>query len=124
MEISNKKLRELELQKEEEKKETFEEFKKDLDEEYLDLFSDGHYEIFVNLMELLNIHRVDDPYQYLDFVAFLDKYSSHRHNYMEEEIKKYLDEEERENNNLNEGFNDDINFELYHIEKKRYGELL
>ena len=42
---------------------------------------------------------------------------------MEEEIKKYLDEEERENNQ-NEGFNDDMNFELYHIEKKRYGELL
>ena len=123
MEISNKKLRELELQKEEEKKETFEEFKKDLDEEYLDLFSDGHYEIFVNLMELLSIHRIDDPYQYLDFVAFLDKYSSHRHNYMEEEIKKYLDEEE--NGNLDDEFNNDVvNFELYHIEKKRYGELL
>ena len=122
MEISNKKLKVLELQKEEEKKETFEEFKKDLDGEYLDLFSDGHYDIFVNLMELLNIHRVDDPYQYLDFVAFLDKYSSHRHNYMEEEIKKYLDEEE--NSSQDEGFNNDVNYELYHIEKKRYGELL
>ena len=122
MELSNKKLRELELQKEEEKKETFKEFKMDLDEEYLDLFSDGHYDIFVNLMELLSIHRVDDPYQYLDFVAFLDKYSSHRHNYMEEEIKKYLDEEE--NNSQDEGFNNDVNYELYHIEKKRYGELL
>jgi hypothetical protein len=122
MELSNKKLRELELQKEEEKKETFKEFKMDLDEEYLDLFSDGHYDIFVNLMELLSIHRIDDPYQYLDFVAFLDKYSSHRHNYMEEEIKKYLDEEE--NNSQDEGFNNDVNYELYHIEKKRYGELL
>jgi hypothetical protein len=122
MEISNKKLKVLELQKEEEKKETFEEFKKDLDGEYLDLFSDGHYDIFVNLMELLNIHRVDDPYQYFDFVAFLDKYSSHRHNYMEEEIKKYLDEEE--NSSQDEGFNNDVNYELYHIEKKRYGELL
>ena len=123
MELSNKKLKVLELQKEEFKKETFEEFKKDLDEEYLDLFTDGHYDIFVNLMELLSIHRIDDPYQYLDFVAFLDKYSSHRHNYMEEEIKKYLDEEERENSQ-DEGFNNDMNFELYHIEKKRYGELL
>ena len=122
MELSNKKLRELELQKEEEKKETFKEFKMDLDEEYLDLFSDGHYDIFVNLMELLSIHRIDDPYQYLDFVAFLDKYSSHRHNYMEEEIKKYLDEEE--NSSQDEGFNNDVNYELYHIEKKRYGELL
>lgn len=123
MELSNKKLKVLELQKEEEKKETFEEFKKDLDEEYLDLFSDGHYDIFVNLMELLNIDRVDDPYQYLDFVAFLDKYSSHRHNYMEEEIKKYLDDEE--NGNPDDEFNNDVvNFELYHIEKKRYGELL
>ena len=123
MEISNKKLRELELQKEEEKKEAFEEFKKDLDEEYLDLFSDGHYDIFVNLMELLSIHRIHDPYQYLDFVAFLDKYSSHRHNYMEEEIKKYLDEEE--NGNQDDELNNDVvNFELYHIEKKRYGELL
>jgi hypothetical protein len=122
MELSNKKLRELELQKEEEKKETYKEFKMDLDEEYLDLFSDGHYDIFVNLMELLSIHRIDDPYQYLDFVAFLDKYSSHRHNYMEEEIKKYLDEEE--NSSQDEGFNNDVNYELYHIEKKRYGELL
>ena len=123
MELSNKKLRELELQKEEEKKETFEEFKKDLDEEYLDLFSDRHYDIFVNLMELLSIHRIDDPYQYLDFVAFLDKYSSHRHNYMEEEIKKYLDEEENSNQD-DELNNDVVNYELYHIEKKRYGELL
>ena len=74
-------------------------------------------------MELLSIHRVDDPYQYLDFVAFLDKYSSHRHNYMEEEIKKYLDEEE--NGNQDDELNNDVvNFELYHIEKKRYGELL
>ena len=124
MEISNKKLRELELQKEEEKKETFEEFKNDLDEEYLDLFSDRHYEIYLYLIELLCIDKTEDTYKYLDFVAFLDKYSSHRHNYMEEEIKKYLDDEERENNNQNEGFNDDMNFELYHIEKKRYGELL
>ena len=123
MELSNKKLRELELQKEEEKKETFKEFKMDLDEEYLDLFSDGHYDIFVNLMELLSIHRIDDPYQYLDFVAFLDKYSSHRHNYMEEEIKKYLDEEENSNQD-DELNNDVVNYELYHIEKKRYGELL
>lgn len=122
MEISNKKLRELELQKEEEKKETFEEFKNDLDEEYLDLFSDRHYEIYLYLMELLCIDKTEDTYQYLDFVAFLDKYSSHRHNYMEEEIKKYLDEDE--NSSQDEEFNNDVNYELYHIEKKRYGELL
>jgi hypothetical protein len=121
MEISNKKLKE--LQKEEERKETFEEFKKDLDEEYLDLFADGHYDIYLYLMELLCIDKTDDPYKYLDFVAFLDKYSSHRHNYMEEEIMKYLDEDE-ENNSKDEEFNNDINYELYHIEKKRYGELL
>ena len=122
MEISNKKLRELELQKEEEKKETFEEFKNDLDEEYLDLFSDRHYEIYLYLIELLCIDKTEDTYKYLDFVAFLDKYSSHRHNYMEEEIKKYLDEDE--NSSQDEGFNNDVNYELYHIEKKRYGELL
>jgi hypothetical protein len=122
MEISSKRLKELELQKEEEKKETYEEFKNDLDEEYLDLFSDGHYEIYVYLMELLCIDRSEDTYQYLDFVAFLDKYSYHRHNYMEEEIKKYLDEDE--NSSQDEGFNNDVNYELYHIEKKRYGELL
>jgi hypothetical protein len=123
MDLSNKKLKELELQKEEEKKETFKEFKKDLDEEYLDLFSDGHYDIYLYLMELLNIDKIEDPYQYLDFVAFLDKYSSHRHNYMEEEIKKYLDEEENSNQD-DELNNDVVNYELYHIEKKRYGELL
>lgn len=123
MELSNKKLKVLELQKEEFKKETFEEFKKDLDEEYLDLFSDGHYDIFVNLMELLNIDKIEEPLQYLEFVAFLDKYSSHRHNYMEEEIKKYLDEEENSNQD-DELNNDVVNYELYHIEKKRYGELL
>jgi hypothetical protein len=121
MELSNKKLKE--LQKEEERKETFEEFKKDLDEEYLDLFADGHYDIYLYLMELLCIDKTDDTYKYLDFVAFLDKYSSHRHNYMEEEIMKYLDEDE-ENNSKDEEFNNDINYELYHIEKKRYGELL
>jgi hypothetical protein len=75
MELSNKKLRELELQKENEKKENFEEFKNDLDEEYLDLFSDGHYDIYLYLMELLGIDKSEDPYQYLDFIAFLDKYS-------------------------------------------------
>ena len=123
MELSNKKLKVLELQKEEFKKETFEEFKTDLDEEYLDLFSDGHYDIYLYLMELLNIDKIEDPYQYLEFVAFLDKYSSHRHNYMEEEIKKYLDEEENSNQD-DELNNDVVNYELYHIEKKRYGELL
>ena len=95
MELSNKKLKE--LQKEEERKETFEEFKKDLDEEYLDLFADGHYDIYLYLMELLCIDKTNDTYKYLDFVAFLDKYSSHRHNYMEEEIMKYLDEDEENN---------------------------
>ena len=123
MELSNKKLKVLELQKEEFKKETFEEFKTDLDEEYLDLFSDGHYDIYLYLIELLNIDKIEDPYQYLEFVAFLDKYSSHRHNYMEEEIKKYLDEEENSNQD-DELNNDVVNYELYHIEKKRYGELL
>ena len=122
MELSNKKLKVLELQKEEEKKETFEEFKKDLDEEYLDLFSDGHYEIYLYLMELLSINKSEDPYQYFDFVAFLDKYSSHRYNYIEDEINKYLDEDQ--NHSQDEGFNNDMNYELYHIEKKRYGELL
>jgi hypothetical protein len=122
MELSNKKLREIELQKEEYKKENFEEFKNDLDEEYLDLFSDGHYEIYLYLMELLCIDKSEDTYQYLDFIAFLDKYSSHRHNYIEEETKKYLDEDE--NSSQDEGFNNDVNYELYHIEKKRYGELL
>lgn len=123
MELSNKKLKVLELQKEEEKKETFKEFKTDLDEEYLDLFSDGHYDIYLYLMELLNIDKIEEPLQYLDFIAFLDKYSSHRHNYMEEEIKKYLDEEENSNQD-DELNNDVVNYELYHIEKKRYGELL
>jgi len=122
MELSNKKLKELELQKEEYKKENFEEFKNDLDEEYLDLFSDGHYEIYLYLMELLCIDKSEDTYRYLDFIAFLDKYSSHRHNYIEEETKKYLDEDE--NSSQDEGFNNDVNYELYHIEKKRYGELL
>ena len=122
MEISSKRLKELELQKEEEKKDNFEEFKNDLDEEYLDLFSDGHYYIYLYLMELLSIDKSEDPYQYLDFVAFLDKYSSHRHNYIEDEIKKYLDEDQ--NTSDDDGFNNDINYELYHIEKKRYGELL
>jgi len=122
MELSNKKLRELELQKENEKKDNFEEFKNDLDEEYLDLFSDGHYEIYLYLMELLCVDKSEDTYQYLDFIAFLDKYSSHRHNYIEDEIKKYLDEEE--NSSQDDGFNNDVNYELYHIEKKRYGELL
>jgi len=122
MELSNKKLRELELQKENEKKDNFEEFKNDLDEEYLDLFSDGHYEIYLYLMELLCVDKSEDQYQYLDFIAFLDKYSSHRHNYIEDEIKKYLDEEE--NSSQDDGFNNDVNYELYHIEKKRYGELL
>ena len=122
MELTTKKLRELELQKENEKKENFEEFKNDLDEEYLDLFSDGHYDIYLYLMELLGIDKSEDPYQYLDFIAFLDKYSSHRHNYSEDEIKKYLDEDQ--NTSDDDGFNNDINYELYHIEKKRYGELL
>ena len=122
MELTTKKLRELELQKENEKKENFEEFKNDLDEEYLDLFSDGHYDIYLYLMELLGIDKSEDPYQYLDFIAFLDKYSSHRHNYIEDEIKKYLDEDQ--NTSDDDGFNNDINYELYHIEKKRYGELL
>ena len=122
MELSNKKLRELELQKDNEKKEHFEDFKKDLDEEYLDLFSDGHHEIYLYLMELIHVDKSENPYQYFEFVAFLDKYSSHRYNYIEDEINKYLDEDQ--NHSQDEGFNNDTNYELYHIEKKRYGELL
>ena len=133
MKLSNNKLKEIELQYEKEKKDDFDEFKNDLDDMYFDLFSDEHYDIFINLMELLCIHRMDDPYQYIDFVAFLDKYSYHHHNYREEEINKYLDEEEKEKekekeketNCQDEKFNNDMNIELNHIEKKRYGgELL
>ena len=46
MEISNKILRELKLQKENRKNENFNYFKNDLDDEYNDIFSEKHYEIY------------------------------------------------------------------------------
>jgi hypothetical protein len=125
MEISNKKLRELKLQKENIKNENFNFFKNDLDDEYNDLFSDDHYEIYLYLMKLLCIHEDDDsfknPSNYFNFVNFLDKYSSYREYYKDEEIKKCLEEETKSSDD--ETVNDTIN-DIYYIEKKRYNEIL
>jgi hypothetical protein len=125
MEISNKTLRELKLQKENRKNEKFNYFKNDLDDEYNDLFAEKHYEIYLYLMKLLSINEDDNsfknPSNYFNFVNFLDKYSSNREYYIDEEIKKYLEEETKSSDD--ETINDTIN-DIYYIEKKRYGELL
>lgn len=125
MEISNKILRELKLQKENRKNENFNYFKNDLDDEYNDIFSEKHYEIYLYLMKLLCISEDDNsfknPSNYFNFVNFLDKYSSNREYYIDEEIKKYLEEETKSSDD--ETINDTIN-DIYYIEKKRYGELL
>ena len=125
MEISNKILRELKLQKENRKNENFNCFKNDLDDEYNDIFSEKHYEIYLYLMKLLCISEDDNsfknPSNYFNFVNFLDKYSSNREYYIDEEIKKYLEEETKSSDD--ETINDTIN-DIYYIEKKRYGELL
>ena len=125
MEISKKKLREEKLQKENIKNENFNFFKNDLDDEYNDLFSDDHYEIYLYLMKLLCIHEDNDsfknPSNYFNFVNFLDKYSSYREYYKDEEIKKCLEEETKSSDD--ETVNDTIN-DIYYIEKKRYNEIL
>ena len=76
-------------------------------------------------MKLLCISEDDNsfknPSNYFNFVNFLDKYSSNREYYIDEEIKKYLEEETKSSDD--ETINDTIN-DIYYIEKKRYGELL
>ena len=91
--LSNKQKRDLKKKKDEQKKIEFEEFKKRLAEDYLELFDNDFmdfYNYFLDTMESLNILMREDFYN--KFQRFLIQNSSHRETFMESEIEKYLDE--------------------------------
>jgi len=91
--LSNKQKRELKKKKDEQKKVEFEEFKKRLADDYLELYDSNFmdfYNFFLNTMESLNISMREDFYN--KFRGFLIQNSNHYDTFMESEIEKYLDE--------------------------------
>jgi hypothetical protein len=91
--LSNKQKRDLKKKKEEQKKLEFDEFKKRLADDYLELYDNDFtdfYNYFLDTMESLNIPMREDFYN--KFRGFLIQNSSHREIFMESEIEKYLDE--------------------------------
>lgn len=91
--LSNKQKREFKKKRDEQKKVEFEEFKKKLAEDYLELhdveFMD-FYNYFIDTMESLSIPMRENFFN--KFRGFLIQNSSHRETFMETEIEKYLDE--------------------------------
>ena len=101
--LSNKKKREIKRKKDEQKQIEFEEFKKRLAEDYIELYDNDFldfYNYFVELMEKLNLPIKEDFYN--KFQGFLIQNSSHRETFMETEIEKYLDEVTEEDDDEDE----------------------
>lgn len=91
--LSNKQKRDLKKAKEEQKKIEFEEFKKKLSEDYLELYENDFtefYNYFLEVMESLNIPIREDFYN--KFRGFLIQNSTHKETFMDAEIEKYLEE--------------------------------
>ncbi len=101
--LSNKQKRELKKKKDEQKKVDFNEFKKRLIEDYIELYDNDFmefYNYFLDVMESLNIPMREDFYN--KFQSFLIQNSSHRETFMETEIEKYLDEVTEEDDDEDE----------------------
>ena len=96
--LTKKQKEEIRKIKEEERRLHFEKYKENLSEYYFEHYSDDIYEIYNLLMDLLREKYIctEQKYNYQAFVNFVDKYSSHRDEYIEEHIQKYLDEESSE----------------------------
>jgi hypothetical protein len=91
--LSHKQKRDLKKKRDEQKKVEFEEFKKRLADDYLELYDNDFmdfYNYFLDTMESLNIPVREDFYN--KFRGFLIQNSSHRETFMESEIEKYLEE--------------------------------
>lgn len=91
--LSAKQKREFKKKKDEQRKIEFEEFKKRLSEDYLELYDNDFmdfYNYFLDTMKSLNIPMREDFYK--KFCGFLIQNSSHKEIFMETEIEKYLDE--------------------------------
>ena len=91
--LSAKQKREFKKKKDEQRKIEFEEFKKRLSEDYLELYDNDFmdfYNYFLDTMKSLNIPMREDFYN--KFRGFLIQNSSHKEIFMETEIEKYLDE--------------------------------
>jgi GTPase SAR1 family protein len=91
--LSNKQKREIKRKKDEHKNIEFDEFKKRLAEDYIELYDNDFlefYNYFVDFMEKLNLPIREDFYN--KFRVFLIQNSSHRETFMENEIEKYLEE--------------------------------
>jgi len=92
--LSRKRKEEIWRLKEEEKKEELSQFKNGLDDLYFDLYSDdygGFYNYFMDLLEKKFYCVERDSQSYNDFVSFVDNYSSHKEEFKEAEIERYLD---------------------------------
>ena len=101
--LSNKQKREIKRKKDEQKKVDFEEFKKRLVEDYIELYDNDFldfYNYFLDKMESLNIPVREDFW--ISFRGFLIQNSSHRETFMETEIEKYLDEVTEEDDDEDE----------------------
>ena len=92
--LSKKKLEKLRLEKEREKLEAFEEYKKQLDEDYIDLHSDefmDFYEFFLGELEGKGLGGKFNG-SYGKFVDFVVENSGHKDEFRERKIGEYLEE--------------------------------
>lgn len=91
--LSKKKLEQIRIKRENEKREAFEEYKRQLEEDYLDLHNNefmDFYEYFCEELENKGLGGNKGFYGY--FVDFLVENSSHREEFREMKIQEYLDE--------------------------------
>jgi len=93
--LSRKKREELKKNKEEEKKINYDKFVNDLDELYVDLFSNDYGNLYEYFIELLDkkFYCVEQSQEGFNiFSKFIDGYSSHKDEYKEIKINQYLDD--------------------------------
>lgn len=103
---SRKRREELRRQREENRKIHFEKFKEDLDEYYYEHFSDEYYNLYQFLLSKLKQNYIctEHLYNYNEFVKFVDKYSTHKGEYVEENIREYLEVESSEDDDEDQNY--------------------
>ena len=88
--LTKKQKEEKRLKKEQIKKEHFEQFKSQLDDDYFDMYSDDFeefYEFFRNSVDVKGLGTVQGKLP--DFIEFVDKYSNDRELFRREKIAEY-----------------------------------
>jgi len=99
--LSNKQKKELKKQKEEQKNRDFNDYKKKLNDDYLDLHEADYsdfYDYILEIMDKINLPNKNDSDFYNKFKDFVIYNSSHKEIFIENEIIKYLDEISEEDN--------------------------